>query len=96
MPRRLWVMIVCGVFASMTTACATTEQAWQAVPAELVLPPEIQQPCDLPMIAEAADLSALEAAYMRRGEALLVCDARRALALEILQKERILRVPTNG
>lgn len=79
----------------MTGGCAIKPQSWAVAPAELVLPPEVQQPCDLPLIAPRADLAALEAAYMQRGAALLACDARRALAVEILKQERGLRVSTN-
>ncbi len=60
-------------------------------PPELVLPPEVARPCDLATLTDDASLVALEAAYMRRGQQLLACDAARAMAVEILKTERSLR-----
>lgn len=63
---------------------------------QLVLPVEVTQSCALPVVSDAADMAALEVAYMRRGQALVECDAKRALILEILNKERGLRSSTEG
>jgi len=76
----------------MTGGCVTKPQSWAVAPVELVLPPEAEQPCDLPLIDPRADMAALEAAYMQRGAALLACEAKRALVVEILKQERRLRV----
>lgn len=76
----------------MTGGCAAKPQNWVVAPVELVLPPEAEQPCDLPLIDQRADMAALEAAYMQRGAALLSCEGKRALVVQILKQERLLRV----
>lgn len=68
----------------------------QVAALQLVLPAEVLQSCDLPLLEDEADLGALEVAYMRRGQALVECDAKRALLIEILNKERRLRSYTRG
>ncbi|NIJ26591.1 hypothetical protein [Brevundimonas terrae] len=50
--------------------------------------------CALAMVEDSGDLAALEAAYMRRGQQILACDAARALAVETLKRERGLRENT--
>lgn len=61
-----------------------------------MLPAEVLQSCDLPLLDDEADLGDLEVAYMRRGQALVECDAKRALLIEILNKEKRLRSYTRG
>ncbi|GAA0392201.1 hypothetical protein GCM10009093_18500 [Brevundimonas terrae] len=60
----------------------------------LALPPEVDRDCALAMVEDSGDLAALEAAYMRRGQQILACDAARALAVETLKRERGLRENT--
>lgn len=75
----------------MIGGCANRPQILAVAPPELVLPPEVERPCDLARLTGDDSLGALEEAYMRRGPQVLACDAARAMAVEILKAERSLR-----
>ncbi|WP_332676590.1 hypothetical protein [Brevundimonas sp.] len=57
----------------------------------MALPPAATAPCRLDRLPEAATQADLEASYARRGAALVLCDAARALAVETLLAERALQ-----
>lgn len=90
MPQHNWAKIALAVYASTTAACASVPPAKMVALPQLVLPPEVERPCGLAVLEGRGELADLEVAYMRRGEQLLACDAARALAVEILNKERAL------
>lgn len=77
-------------FASMTAACATPPRT-SAGPPRLVLPQAASTPCRLDRMGESPTLSDLEASYVARGAALVLCDAARRLAIDTLLAERALQ-----
>ena len=90
MRQTLWIKsasIACGL---MIVSCAPTPPVLAVAPPRLNLPEQAGQACDLPQLPEAASLADLEVAYVERGQALLVCDLARQLAVETLINERAL------
>lgn len=77
--------------ALMIASCAGSRPALPAAPPRLELERSALKPCALPRLPEAATLADLEASYLRRGAAIVACDAARRLAVETLEAERALR-----
>ena len=78
----------------MIAGCASKTQPYAGAAYDLALPPEVERPCELALMEEGGAMVDLEAAYMRRGQFLLQCDAARAMAVKILKEERGLRAYT--
>lgn len=85
-----WMLIVWGVSSGMIVSCAKAPPAHPVSP-ELLLPAEVIVPCEIARLGSQATLSDLEQAYMQRGMQLVACDAARAMAVEIILRERRLR-----
>lgn len=89
-PRPCWTPLVSLACASMIVSCATPAPR-SAPPPRLILPPAATTPCRLDRLGETATLADLEAAYVARGAALVLCDAARSLVVDTLTAERALR-----
>lgn len=76
--------------ALMIASCAGSPPTSRAAPPRLELERSALKPCALPRLPEATTLADLEAAYVRRGAAIVACDAARRLAVETLEAERAL------
>lgn len=60
-------------------------------PPRLALPTAATTPCRLDLLPETPTQGDLTASYLRRGEALVLCDAARDLAVQTLIAERALQ-----
>lgn len=74
----------------MIASCAGSLPTSRAAPPRLELDPRTAAPCVLPRLPDQPTVADLEAAYVRRGAAILACDGARRLALETLEVERAL------
>lgn len=73
------------------TACAS--QPRPSVPL-LTLPEAARAPCRLPVLPADPTQGDLDSTYLARGEAVAVCDGRRALAVEAFDaQQRVLQPP---
>lgn len=61
------------------------------VPPRLSLPAAATEPCRLDLLPETPTQGDLRASYARRGEALVLCDGARDLAVQTLLAERALQ-----
>ena len=89
-PRSPWTPLGPIACASMIASCAINPPP-SAPPPRLILPEAAATPCRLDRLPEAPTLADLEASYVRRGAALVLCDSARALAVETLESERALQ-----
>lgn len=85
-----WTPLAPLVCASMIAGCAISPPP-SVPPPRLNLPEAATRPCRLDRLPEPATQADLEASYARRGEALVLCDAARTLAVESLLAERALQ-----
>lgn len=60
-------------------------------PPRLSIPTAATQPCRLDLLPETQTVGDLRASYARRGEALVICDGARDLAVQTLIAERELQ-----
>ena len=88
-PLSRWTPLAPLVCASMIAGCATSPPP-SAAPPRLTLPETAATPCRLDRLSEAATQGDLEASYVARGAALVLCDSARSLAVETLLAERAL------
>ena len=79
-------LLACAI---MTASCATSRPE-PVRPPRLTLPDAATQPCILPTLPVEPTVADLEAGYMARGAALVVCDGARRLAVDTLTSERVL------
>ena len=89
-PRPLWTRHAPLACASMIAGCAVSPPPSE-MPPRLILPAAAETPCRLHRLPDGPSHADLETAYARRGEALVLCDAARALAVETLRTERALQ-----
>lgn len=89
-PNTPWIRTGSVVSLIMIAGCATSPPR-SAPPPRLDLPSEAMSPCRLDRLPARPTLADLEASYMARGAALVMCDAARRLAVETLQAERALQ-----
>lgn len=75
-------------FALLTAGCATSRPP-PVEPPSGDPPPLAQEPCRLPTLPDGKlTWAILERLYVERGEAILVCDQARSLAVQAHQDER--------
>jgi len=89
-PRSRLTPLVLFVCANMIAGCATWRPRSAPAP-RLTLPEAATTPCRLDLLPEAPTQADLEASYVSRGAALVLCDAARAMAVETLEAERALQ-----
>ena len=91
MPRRRLTLT-----ALLASGLATSGCAWLRPPSAPVPPPTLSipdaasRPCVLPTLPDDATQGDLDATYALRGQAVVLCDAARALAVEGWLAERSL------
>ena len=88
----LIALLACAI---MTASCATSRPE-PVRPPRLTLPDAATQPCALPKLPAEPTIADLEAGYMARGAALVVCDGARRLAVDTLTSERALQDAWKG
>lgn len=89
-PTRPLILTALVVCASMTANCAVSRPPSSVAPPRLVLAEAATGPCELAVLSDHPTAADLEAAYVRRGAQLAMCDAARRLAVETLEAERAL------
>lgn len=93
MPRHRFPLIAALASLSMMAACAPSvprsvaSQA-PAQPPRFQTPAWVLLPCQLPILPAEASQADLDLAYAARGEALIDCDTARAMAVDLLDRER--------
>lgn len=75
---------------ALTTASCATYRPEPVRPPRLTLPDAAAESCILPTLPVEPTVADLEAGYMARGAALVVCDGARRLAVDTLTSERVL------
>lgn len=86
MRRRLYLtsgLVACGL---MTSACVTSSGQYAAP--ILTLPTVARTPCQLPTLPDSPTQADLDATYLARGQAVAICDGRRALAVEAFDAQQ--------
>lgn len=86
-----WRPIAPLACALMTASCAASRPTSPVAPPRLALPEIAKTPCNLPVLPTDPTQADLDLAYLARGQAILVCDGARRLAVETLLAERALQ-----
>jgi hypothetical protein len=86
MPTRPFLTSGLIAFALTTSACATSSPG--SVSPMLTLPEVAREPCQLPTLPDSPTSADLDATYLARGQAVAICDGRRALAVEAFDAQQ--------